>query len=164
MSNYYKIEGKNEFAFFRANFSQLRQYLTTDPEWVTKVMKLYGHVGFVVSMEKMRNSTVGSNIVEQGNTYFIVRGNNQFFFRIEVVNANTSRIIPEGRLSGIGKFSIIFGLLMACIVPVVLTPLIFKMRKLVSKNQGQQHLEAFCQYLEMRRQQTNGQIRGEVKR
>ena len=161
---YYKIEGKNEFALFRANLDQVRQHLTTDSNWAANVMKLHGHVGFVVSMEKMRSTTVGSNVIEQGANYFVVRGTHQFFFRVEAVDANTTRIVPVGRVSGYEKFAIPLGLFMACVIPVIFTPFVFKMRKMVRKNNAQQHLEAFCKYLEMRQQEINGQIRGEVRR
>ena len=66
MSNLYKIEGENEFAYFKANFNQLRQIFESDANWVAGVMEIAQHYGLTKGMQKFRNSLWGCKIEEQG--------------------------------------------------------------------------------------------------
>lgn len=157
MSGYYKIEGENQFAFFRANFNQIRQIITRDPDWVTNVVKVNQDPSWAVSAVKFNKAITGTNIVEEGQNYFVVRGSQYFFYKIEAIDANTSRITPEGRIWGYLKFAIPFGLFMSCIIPVVLTPLIFSLRRKAAENQSKSYLEAFCKYLEIRQKHLQNQ-------
>ena len=165
MSNFYKIEGANEFAYFRCNFNQLRQIFESDSNWVSGVMEIFGHFGITKGMQKFRNSLFGCAVEEQGQNYFIVRGTVSFYYKIEAVNKDVSRIVPIGRLPTAIKIAIPFGLVLICIVPVVLTPLFYKVRKNRIENWSKIHLPALCQYLEMRGQQLFGQRQQEeIKR
>ena len=163
MGNLYAIQGENQTALIKANFKQLHQYLTTDSNWANRVAEIAENSALVISALKFNAAFSGSNVVEQGNNYFVVRGSQHFFYRIDAVNATTSRITPEGRIWGYLKFAIPFGLFMSCIFPVVLTPLIFSLRKKASLNQSRHYLDPFCRYLEMRLTQTWQPMKGEIK-
>jgi hypothetical protein len=164
MSNFYKIEGENEFAYFRANFNQLHRLLANDSDWAGKVSEINKNIGFVTAMEKFRTSIAGSQVVEKGNNYFVVRGSQMFFYRIEAVDARTSRIIPVGGMTDAVKILIPLQLLLLCIVGVVLTPLLYKLRKSKAENWSKYHLQAFCRYLEIQGTKPYGQKQtGEIK-
>ena len=163
MSNYYKIEGENEFAYFRANLSQLRKVFESDPNWAGNVMEIFGHFGITKGMQKFRNSLFGCKVEEMGGNYFAVRGTLDFCYRVEALNKDVSRIIPVGKLPTALKITIPFELALICIFPIIFTPLVYKVRRLKIENWSKAHLPALCQYLEMRgkeiyRQQPTGEI------
>lgn len=159
MSAFYKIEGENEFAYFRANVNQIRQFINHDPDWITNVVKINETNSLVIGAMKFNKAIAGTNVVEEGQNYFVVRGSQFFFYKIEGIDANTSRITPEGRIWGYLKYAIPIGLFLSCIIPVVLTPLIFSLRKKAAENQSKYYLEGFCKYLEMRQKNALGQIK-----
>ena len=163
MTNLYAIQGENETALFKANLNQIRQYLTTDAGWSNKVAEIAENNALIVAAFKFNAALAGSSVVEQGNNYFVVRGSQNFFYRIDAVNATTSRITPEGRIWGYLKFAIPFGLFMSCVFPVLLTPLIFSLRKKASLNHSRHYLNAFCRYLEMRQLQAQQQPGGAIR-
>jgi len=164
-SNFYKIEGANEFAYFRANFKQLRRILESDPNWVAGVMEIFGHFGISKSMQKFRNSLFGCAVEEQADNYFIVRGTISLYYKIEAVNEEVSRIIPIGRLPTAIKVMIPFQLALMCVFPVIFTPFYYNLRKTRIQNWSKIHLISFCQYLERRGQQIYGKnTQGEIRR
>ncbi len=164
MGNLYAIQGNNEVALFKANYKQIQQYLTQDSNWASRLAEINNNHGLVVSSIKFNQAISGSNIIEEGQNYFVARGSQNLFYRIEAVDANTSRITPEGRIWGYLKFAIPFGLFMSCVIPVLLTPVIFSLRKKAAKSQSQYYLNAFCKYLEIRQQNIQNQIRqGDIK-
>ena len=152
MSDFYKIEGENDSAFFRANFNQIRGHLMSDSSWATSVVEIENKTIASLMKFSVTNALASTNVVEQGEDYFVVRGAQGFFYRIEAVSEQVSRITPEGRIWGYLKFAIPFGLFMSCVLPVVLTPLIFSLRRKGALNQSKHYLKALCQYLEMRQQ------------
>ena len=153
MSNFYKIEGENELAYFRANFNQILQIFESDPSWFKNLVELNNDTyGKVVKFDFV-NSLAGTNIVERGDTHFVIRGGQHFFYRVEAVDANTSRIVPVERLWGYLKFVIPIALVIWCVIPVVLTPLIYKLRQKQALNMSKHYLNPLCKYLELRGQQ-----------
>lgn len=165
MSNLYKIEGENQFAYFRANFNQLRRIFESDPNWVAGVMEVFGHFGISKGMQNFRNSLWGCKVEEQGTGYFEVRGTVSLYYRIEAVSETVSRILPIGKLPTVQKIAIPLQLALACIFPVVFTPLIYKLQKNKIEWSSKAHLEALCKYLEIQGQKLFGQRpQGEMKR
>lgn len=157
MSKLYKIEGENEFAYFNANFNQLRQIFESDPNWVGGVMELAEHYAISKGMQSFRNSLWGSKVEEQGNGYFEVRGTVSMYYRAEAVSDAVSRIIPIGKLPTVLKVVIPFQLALVCILPVVLTPLIYKLQKNKILWSSKAHIEPLCQYLQIQGQRLFGQ-------
>lgn len=164
MSNVYKIEGENEFAYFRANLNQILQIFQSDPKWTKKFVELNDDMyGKVVKFDYVSN-LAGTKIIEQGDSHFVIRGGRYFFYRVEAVDAKTSRIVPEERLWAYWKFAIPFGLIMMCIVPVVLTPLLFNLKKKHAFDMSKTYLETLCKYLAMQGQKLFGQkTQGEIR-
>lgn len=164
MSNFYKIEGENELAYFKANFNQLRQIFESDPNWVAGVMEVAQHYELTKGMQKFRNALWGCKIEEQGNNYFEVRGTVSFYYRVEAVNETVSRIIPLAKLPTVLKVAIPLQLALGCIFPIVLTPLIYKLQKNKIEWNSKAHIEALCQYLQIQGQKLYGQRpQGEIK-
>lgn len=164
MSNLFKIEGENELAYFRANFSQLRQIFESDPNWVAGVMEIAQHYGITKGMQKFRNSLWGSKVEDQGTDYFEVRGTVSLYYRVEAVSETVSRILPIGKLPTVLKVAIPLQLALVCIFPVIFTPLIFKLQKNKIEWSSKAHIEPLCQYLEMQGQKLFGQSpQGEIK-
>ncbi len=157
MSNLYKIESENAFAYFTANLGQLRQIFESDPNWVGGVMELAGHYAISKGMQSFRNSLWGSKVEEQGEGYFEVRGTVSMYYRVEAVSETVSRILPIGNLPTVLKVAIPFQLALVCILPVVLTPLIYKLQKNKILWSSKAHIEPLCQYLQIQGQRLFGQ-------
>lgn len=157
MSNFYKIEGENEFAYFRADFNRILQIFQSDPKWTKKVVEMNNDIyGKVVKFDLFSN-LAGTSIVERGETHFVIRGGQYFFYRVEAVDAKTSRIVPEERLWTYWKIVMPIVLFIWCVVPVVLTPLVFKMRKKQALNMSKTYLKPLCNYIEIQGQNLYGQ-------
>ncbi len=164
MSNFYKIEGENEFAYFRANFNQIFQIFQSDSTWVRKFVELNDDFYGKVVRFDFFSILAGTNIVEQNDTHFVVRGGQYFFYRIEAIDANTSRVIPEGRLWGYWKYVVPIVLFLWCVFPVFLTPLIYKLKQKQAMNMSKLYLNSLCRYLELQGQNLYGQRpQGEIK-
>lgn len=164
MSNSYKIEGENEFAYFRANINQLRRILDGDRLWALQMMQKYGSgkLGGLWQVSR-RALFFPSKIEKHGENYFRVRGTQYFCYQIEAVNESVSRIIPLGNMSLGRKFAVPCELLLIFVFPVVFTPLAYLIWNWEIKRQSKDKLRAFCNYLEKRTQQLNGQRQtGEV--
>ncbi|MCW5959923.1 MAG: hypothetical protein KIS76_07155 [Pyrinomonadaceae bacterium] len=117
MSNFYKIEGENEFAYFRADFRQILQIFQSDPKWTKNFVELNNDIyGKVVRFDYVSN-LAGTKLIEQGNSHFVIRGGQYFFYRVEAVDAGTSRIVPERRLWAYWKFAVPFGLFLCASFP-----------------------------------------------
>ncbi len=153
----YKIEGENKFAYFNANFRQLRQIFESDPNWVAGVLEAAQHFGITKGMQKFRNSLFGCKIEEEGDNYFAVRGTVSFYYRIEAVSQTVSRIVPVGKLLTIHKVVIPFQLAIMCLIPVVLTPLLYKLQRNKIEWNSKAHIEPLCRYLQMQGQRMFGQ-------
>lgn len=162
MSKFYKIEGENEFAYFRANFNQLRQILLSDSNWAANVVRMESSTLGSLMDFNITRAISATNIVEQGDNYFVIRGAQGFFYRFEALDANTTRIRPEGRIWGYLKFVIPVVLLMWCVIPVVLTPLFYGLKKKQALNQSKHYLKPLCEYLVMRSKQIYEQNRREI--
>ncbi len=156
MTSLHKIDGENEFAYFNANFNQLRQIFESDPNWVGNMMEVFGHYGLTRGMQSFRNSLFGCKIEKQGDNFFEVRGTVSFYYRIEAVSQTVSRIVPVAQLLTIHKIILPFQLAILCLFPVVFTPLLYKLQRLKTLNSSKLHLEALCKYLEIRGQQLFG--------
>lgn len=157
MSANYKIEGENDFAYFRASSAKLRQIFESDRRWAKNFVEMEGDIyGKVIKFDLVSSAAGGVNIIEQSDTHFVIRGGQYFFYRVKAVDANTSRILPEGRLWGYWKYIIPIVLLIWCVIPVVLTPLIYKLRQKQALQMSKHYLKPLCTYLEARGNQLFG--------
>ena len=164
MSNFYKIEGENEFAYFKANLNQLRQIFESDPNWVAGVMEIAQHYGLTKAMQNFRNSLWGCKVEEQGAGYFEVRGTVSLYYRVEAVNESVSRILPIAKIPMVQKVIIPFQLALICLFPVVLTPLYYMIAKNRIVWNSKAHIEPLCQYLEIQGSRLFGQTQqGEIR-
>lgn len=164
MSKLYKIEGENEFAYFRASVNQILQIFQSDPKWAKNFIEMNNDMyGKVVKFDYVSN-LAGTKIIEQGNSHFVIRGGQHFFYRVEAFDANFTRIVPEGRLWAYWKFAVPFGLFMTCVIPVLLTPLVFKLKKKQTFDMSKSYLEPLCRYMEFQGQRIFGQRQqGEIR-
>jgi len=164
VSNFYKIEGESEFAYFRANIDQLQRIFESDPNWVAGVMEIAQHYGLTKIMQGLRNSLFGCKVEARGTNYFEVRGTVSLYYRVEAVSDSVSRILPLAKLMTAHKIWIPIQLALACIIPIIFTPLMYKAQKNKTVWYSKAHLEPLCQYLEIRGQQIYGQRQqGEIK-
>lgn len=151
MSNNYKIEGENEFAYFRANVNQLRQILDGDRLWAVRMMQKDSSWTLGGFWQVSRRAMIfPSKIEEHGEHYFRARGTQYFCYQVEAVNENLSRIVPLGNMSLGRKIAVPCELLLIFILPVIFTPLAYLIWNWEIKRQSKDKLRAFCNYLEIR--------------
>ena len=147
----YEILGHNDQATVALPLDQLRQHLLTHQQWAGDVLAQAGRSGARVAFAKVYGVLLGSTLVSEGPGYATIRGtagkNTRLLYRLERIDDTTTRIIPAGAVEGPAKVFIPIALLCFCIIPVVLTPLAFKMRANAMKRFSARYLEAFCRYL-----------------
>lgn len=61
MSNFYKIERENEFAYFNANTRQLRQKFESDPNCVAGVLDIAQAWALTKAMPETANNSQGAH-------------------------------------------------------------------------------------------------------
>lgn len=106
--------------------------------------------GKVVKFDIVASAAGGVNVIEQSDRHFVVRGGQHFFYRIEAVDQHSSQIVPEGRLWGYWKYVIPIVLFIWCVIPVALTPLVYKLKQKQALNMSRHYLEPLCKYLMVR--------------
>lgn len=149
MSNYYKIEGENEFAYFRANVNQLRQALDGDRLWAVRMMETGIPFELGRYWEVTRRALLcPSKIEKHGEYFFRGRGTLYFCYQVEAVGDNVSRIVPLGNMSLGRKIAMPCALLLIFVLPVVFTPLFYLYWNWETKRHSKDKLRAFCHYLE----------------
>jgi hypothetical protein len=154
MSSLYEIVGQNESATVSAAFDDVKRALLQDSQWAAHVLDVAGKGGLRVAYAKVYGTVLGSQVVAEGPGYFLIRGtagkNTRLMYRIQALDERTTRITPEGRASTFAKIVIPLGLLIWCVVPVVLTPLLYWAVASGMRRFSRRCLDAFCRYLEAR--------------
>lgn len=151
MSNFYKIEGENEFAWFRANVETLHRILDGDRLWALRMQEKgipdrYGGYWQV----SRRAAIFPSKIEKRGQDFFIARGTLHFCYHVEAYDENISKIIPLGNMSLGRKITVPLELLLIFIFPVIFTPLVYLYWNWEIKRHSKDKLPAFCNYLELK--------------
>ncbi len=157
MSNFFTITGQNDSATINANFNNLRQRLLQDKQWAVHVLEIAHQSSVRVAYGKVYSkvySIVGGSsvVVNEGPSYLLIRGttgkNTRLLYRLQAIDANTTRVTPEGMVESIFIIIIPLALLMVCVIPVIFTPLVYIARKNIMKRFSARFLDAFCRYLE----------------
>ena len=157
MSNFFTITGQNDSATINANLNNLRQRLLQDKQWAVHVLEIAHRSSVRVAYGKVYSKVYGivggsSVVVNEGPDYLLIRGmtgkNTRLLYRLQAIDANTTRVTPEGMVESILIIIIPLGLLMFCVIPVIFTPLAYIARKNAMKRFSARFLDAFCRYLE----------------
>jgi|GEM_PF-2250957 len=151
MTGSYKIEGQNESALFKADFDSVCKLLAQDRQWGTHVLQIANTNSVSVAISKAYGSVLGSSTVRAGPGYMLIKGTagkrNRLLYRLEAVDAATTRITPEGMADGYFKIIVPVGLLCMGVLPVVLTPWLYRLRAHNMRYFSSRYLSAFCRYL-----------------
>jgi hypothetical protein len=147
----YKIEGQNDNALVNANFDSICRLLAEDRQWGTHVLQMANTNAVSVAFSKAYGSVLGSSVIRAGPGYMLIKGTagkrNRLLYRLEALDGAITRITPEGRADGYFRVIVPVGLLCMGILPVVLTPLLYKLRAHNMRYFSARHLSAFCRYL-----------------
>lgn len=154
MSNLYKIDNKNEIAYFRASMNQLRRILEGDRYWANSMMiDSPSATKYPALKVRIYSYICPCKIEETGHNYFIARGTRYFCFKVEAVSENVSQITPLGKLSFGRNVWIPCQLLVPFILPIIFAPLVYGWWIWETKQYSGHVIEPFCNYLEFRGQQ-----------
>lgn len=152
MEPFYTIFGKSEYAVLNADFAVVECLLQDDPKWGANVLEMSGEYDWRVKL--LRRQSIGwnsSRIIPETTDHFIAFatiGKRSFLaYQIERESDQNIRVTPIGYVPvGIKVFTA-FVLTLLYILPVILSPFIWKLHKIAILRSSKIHLDAFCRYL-----------------
>ncbi|GAB4326037.1 MAG: hypothetical protein Kow0074_20160 [Candidatus Zixiibacteriota bacterium] len=151
MPDFYEISGQSESAVVNVSLEFIREQLKSDGQWAANVLAAADRSGARVAYAKAYGSVLGATFIEDTPDCILVRGasgkNTRLMYRVERIDDQSSRVLPEGKVEGPAKIVIPLALLFFCIIPVLLTPLVYKARASSMRRFSAKYLEAFCLYL-----------------
>lgn len=152
MKPFVTIFGKSEYAILNADFAVVECLLQDDIKWGAKVLELSGEYGWLVKLVRLQSrGWYSSRILPESPEQFIAHGTigkrSFLVYKIQRENDDCIRVTPIGYVSLGIKIFMMFVLALLFILPVFLSPLIWKVSELMILRSSRIYLSAFCLYL-----------------
>lgn len=147
------IQGNNQFALVTANMETARDRLRQNPKWGADVLTLAGEYAWRASAARLfATGPFGARVIDEQDGAFIAWGitgrKSCLAYRIRPENETTLRVEPLGYLERRWKIGLSVALACALVIPVLLSPLIWKMYREQTLRASRIYLPALCRYLE----------------
>lgn len=148
----YTIVGKNEYAELKADFAVVECLLQEDAQWGAKIMELAGKPAWQVKLIRLLNwGWNKSRIIPETTERFIAVGaigkRTFLTYQIDKLDNSSIQVTPIGFVPRHIKLWTAAILMLAFVVPLLLTPLVWKLHEVSNKRNSKLHLDAFCGYL-----------------
>lgn len=155
MEPFYKLCGKSEFALVHADFAVIECLLQDDRTWGAKVLEQSGEIPYRVKLVQIQNTIwVRCGIIPQSSEHFIAAGllgrRSFLAYSIDKQKDGCTRITPTGFIPRWARLFSAVPLALMGVVPVVLSPLIWKWHEALTLRRSKLYLPAFCLYLRER--------------
>ena len=155
MEPFYRVYGKNEYAFLHADFSVVECLLQDDRTWGARVLEQSGEYPWQVKLSKIQSAIwVRCGIVPYSARHFIAAGRlgrRAFLgYRIDKQGDDLILVTPQGFIPRWVKLSSAVPLVLMGVFPVVLAPLVWKWHEALTLRRSKLYLPAFCLYLRER--------------
>jgi hypothetical protein len=152
MEPFYTIFGKSEYAEVNADYAAVDRLLLDDSRWGANVLEMSGDYNWRVKLARLESwGWFSSRVFPQSDNQFIafgVTGKRSFLgYQILKKGDNKIRITPVGYLPKRSKVVMVIALALLYILPVLLSPFIFKLYEIVILRSSKIYLDAFCRYL-----------------
>ena len=152
-----EIYDSNKSATMTADFDTIRSRLQENPGWVAELLENAGENGQRVNLARryIRWYGIGSSgaqIISEGMDCFKVWGlsgkGSTLAYQIERKGENRIRITPLAFMERKGKILLAVALVLIYILPVLLSPLIWRLNEARTLRASRVYLPTFVRYLE----------------
>jgi len=152
MKRNYEITGKNEQLIIDADFSVVECLLNDDHKWGAHVIEQAGEMDWKVKYVQLQSRAFYPSIVfpvnENQFSIFSIIGRHQFLaYRIDRLDTTRIQVVPIGQIPNRVKAISAASLAMMFIIPIVLSPLVWKIYEQTTLRNSKLYLDAFCRYL-----------------
>lgn len=150
-----EISGNNRLAFVSVSFETARHRLEENPFWGAEVLTLSGDYDWQIAAARLYSQGFfGARIIEEkeGNSFIAwgISGHKRCLaYRIRLENQTTLQVVPLEYLEPRRKVGLSIALACAFILPVLISPLIWKLYAMETHRSSRILLPEFCRYLEM---------------
>ena len=153
MEPFYTVSGKSEYALVNVELSIVKKLLENDRYWGASTLEMAGEFGWKVLLARLWSGALfSSGIISESTDGFIVYrafGKQDFLaYRITKESESSVRVTPFGYLPQNSKVWIVIGLAVCFILPVMLSPIIWKSYELSNLRYSRVYQDAFCRYLQ----------------
>jgi hypothetical protein len=152
-----EINNNNQSATVTTDFDTVHARLQENPGWVVELLENAGEYKCRVNLARRYIKWFGTGpsraqVVDEGPDCFMIWGitgkGSTLAYRIEREGENRIRVTPLAYMERKGKILLAFALVMIYIVPVLLSPLIWRLHEERTLRASRVYLPTFGRYLE----------------
>ena len=148
-----EIQGNNEFATVTTDFEVVRTRLKENPNWGAELLEQAGEYSWRVTTARWYSKgPFGARVIDDGPESFVAwgfSGKRSFLvYRISKEGENTIQVIPLAFQPRANKVLLVVFLALIYLIPVLLSPLLWRMFEVQTLRASRVFLPTFARYLE----------------
>lgn len=146
------IQGNNQFAVMTADFAAVRTRLQDHPNWGAEILRRAGEFDWRVKAAGWYSrGYFGARVIDETPDSFVawgITGNKHCLaYRVEKQTAGQIRITPLAYLEKRRRVGLALALLLLFVIPVLLSPLVWKLYEVFTLRASRVQLYNFARYV-----------------
>lgn len=150
----FEIIGNNEAMLLRStDFDRVHRRVRNNPTWGAELLEMAGDYSWRVSAAKLySNGPFGARVIEESTDSFVawgITGNKSCLaYRVERRDERHIKVTPLAYLEQRRKFGLVVALTCIFVLPVLLTPLLWRLYEVQTLRVSKIYLPIFARYVQ----------------